>query len=635
MIGRLRRIPRRLDGSETRRGTLTVWYLVSALAVLLIPTPLRLGAPWWTLPPEVLLQSWVWAASFLGFAFVLTAMATRARGVSSLGALALGAAWALSTYTFLALQTTAYFSGWVVVLSTSLGFSLGVLPYYLGRRLRFAPGVLAVSTALVAGVSGHRMPPREHMVETVTYPTSLYTVSQTTFRNVVDSGPVRGGGIEAIGESFVLVTGDGRFYSLAWDSIGTNLRVHRLPLTAPLNRAAYLAYDPTPPSNRLRVTDLVLDTSATPPKVYVAHEYWKAEERCFTIRISTAPLPEPSVQPDAPPAWRTVFETHPCLPHFNDWETGGRLAWTESRSLLLTVGDVGLDGVGEPLAASQDTSNSYGKILLIHPTGTSEIFSIGHRNPQGLVIATDGQIWSTEHGPQGGDEVNLIRRGGNYGWPLATYGTEYGHDYWPLAPDGRNHGEYREPMYVFATGVAPSNLIQVHQTQFPRWSGDFLVGSLGGLTLFRMRTRDTQVTLLEPIQINRRIRDLAEGKDGRIILWTGQRDVIVLARARGGEAERAVQSCRRCHGLDLNGTVAGPSLRGLFDRNIATAPGFSYSLALRRLGGRWTDKGLDSFLRDPETFAPGSSMAFSIPDSLVRRAVIEYLKKGGSGSVGR
>jgi cytochrome c len=111
--------------------------------------------------------------------------------------------------------------------------------------------------------------------------------------------------------------------------------------------------------------------------------------------------------------------------------------------------------------------------------------------------------------------------------------------------------------------------------------------------------------------------------------------VIVLARARGGEAERAVQSCRRCHGLDLNGTVAGPSLRGLFDRNIATAPGFSYSLALRRLGGRWTDKGLDSFLRDPETFAPGSSMAFSIPDSLVRRAVIEYLKKGGSGSVGR
>jgi len=90
---------------------------------------------------------------------------------------------------------------------------------------------------------------------------------------------------------------------------------------------------------------------------------------------------------------------------------------------------------------------SYGKTILIHlDDGTSEIYSLGHRNPQGLYVTPEGAIWSTEHGPQGGDELNLIVRGANYGWPLVTYGTDYGSAAWPLSHVQGRHDGYQQPI---------------------------------------------------------------------------------------------------------------------------------------------------------------------------------------------
>ncbi len=102
------------------------------------------------------------------------------------------------------------------------------------------------------------------------------------------------------------------------------------------------------------------------------------------------------------------------------------VALDDSR-ILLALGHHGFDGLDSPLIVSQDTAYDMGKTILLDVrTGHTRQYSLGHRNPQSLHLASDGSIWLTEHGPQGGDELNLLADSANYGWPYETYGTQYG-----------------------------------------------------------------------------------------------------------------------------------------------------------------------------------------------------------------
>ena len=164
-------------------------------------------------------------------------------------------------------------------------------------------------------------------------------------------------------------------------------------------------------------------------------------------------------------------------------------------------------------------------------------FSIGHRNQQGLAIDTQGRIWSTEHGPEGGDELNLIVDGGNYGWPLASYGAEYGTDNWPFAVNAKNHGEYREPAHAFVPSIGVSQLIQITSMYLPRWTDDLLVSSLQAGRLFRVRVSGERVIYAESIDLSMRIRDLVEARDGRIVLWNDDGQMATLALAPPGKVD--------------------------------------------------------------------------------------------------
>jgi len=211
---------------------------------------------------------------------------------------------------------------------------------------------------------------------------------------------------------------------------------------------------------------------------------------------------------------------------------GGRLALDGQGRLLLSVGDYGFEGLNDKPAYPQLPDVSYGKILLLDMAGGAAPFSLGHRNPQGLFVDNQGRVWSTEHGPEGGDELNLVVRGGNYGWPLATYGTAYDSDVWPLATDPGSHGRFREPAEAFVPSVGISQLLQVGSKYLPRWAGDLLVSSLQAATLFRVHLAGDRVVYTERLDVSTRVRDIAEGQDGRILIWNDNGEVASLTLAR-------------------------------------------------------------------------------------------------------
>ena len=366
---------------------------------------------------------------------------------------------------------------------------------------------------------------------------AFYNFTLTTYAGLVPP-PDRqraGGSLTPLGEGFLLVTAAGEFYRLSWAPGADTLQAEKMSLAAPFNRAEMLAASSAELAAPFRITDLLVDERGSEARVYVAHHHWNKDGNCVTLRVSSAAWPGSS---DAAPEWTTLFDSRPCLIVGDTWATGeaadrggGRLAFSRG-GLLLSVGDYGFEGLNDKPAYPQLPEVSYGKILLLDMAGSAATFSLGHRNPQGLFVDSQGRVWSTEHGPEGGDELNLVVRGGNYGWPFATYGTAYDSDVWPLAKDPGSHGQFREPAEAFVPAVGISQLLQVGSKYLPRWAGDLLVSSLQAATLFRVHVAGDRVIYTERLDVATRVRDIAEGQDGRIVLWNDNGEVASLTLAR-------------------------------------------------------------------------------------------------------
>jgi hypothetical protein len=267
-------------------------------------------------------------------------------------------------------------------------------------------------------------------------------------------------------------------------------------------------------------------------RLLASFHHWDPGRRCFTLRLAQAELPAALERASATVRWRMLYQTHPCLPikpvgwPFAGHEAGGRIEPLPDGRILLSVGDHEFDGV-HAHAMAMDSTASYGKTIAIDPaTGEARTFTDGHRNPQGLFV--DGsRIWETEHGPVGGDELNLLREGGTYGWPRVSYGTIGGGYLWH---EGAHPGFLR-PVFAWVPSIGVSQVIVLHGRGFPRWRGDLLVSSLRAATLFRLRVEEGRVILAEPIPIGQRIRDLTEAPDGSVVLVL-ETDRLLVLRAK-------------------------------------------------------------------------------------------------------
>jgi cytochrome c2 len=618
---------RQLPNDRHGRVLWWMWYGLSLLLVVLAPPQLWDSVPFWKVPLGGLSQALLAGATFLALVVWLETRAATAAGVSFLSGVIAAAVCYGAAYTiFAVVRPDMAHSRAQFAISAALGITLAFVPYMLATKLRVIR--IATLAALVTGVVvlGHRpaltgAPVRESLT------TALAPISKSRYLNLLPPVTMgRGGAIEPYRESFVIVTADGDFYMLERSS-GDAPVARRLPLALGRDRVVGNGR-----AGDHRVLDFKIDATGTPARVFVSSQEFNPAGQCFTIRVSVAIFDPTGQQPTAEDAWTRIFESAPCVaekaPSFAYLESGGRLAFLGNQ-LLLTLGDFGMGHAVQP-APNQSDESPYGKVLLLDPSGGYQIFTKGHRNPQGLLVDADGRVWLTEHGAQGGDELNLLQRGSNYGYPLATYGTDYGRYIWTLAPSQHDHGVHAEPVHAFVPSIAISNLIRIEGDMFAAWKDDLLIASLHRSHLYRVRLRDDRVIYVEPIFVGVRIRDLAEGGDGRIVLWTDAGRIVELTYGASEPSGVMVFTrCQHCHEATPGASSFGPSIRDIVGADIAREQGYDYSAALRQLEGRWTEERLDAFLKDPDAFAPGSNMsAGQVPDAGERRALIEFLRTG-------
>ena len=196
---------------------------------------------------------------------------------------------------------------------------------------------------------------------------------------------------------------------------------------------------------------------------------------------------------------------------------GGRLVFLPDGTLLLTIGEgfdfrdqaqqLGSD-LGKIVRLDRDGRPAAGNPLADSSGARPEIYSYGHRNPQGLLVdPRDGTVWEHEHGPKGGDEINRIRAGLNYGWPLTTFGVDYSGE---LVSSKQRAKGIEAPVTVWVPSIAPSGFALYLGDAFPEWHGDFFVGALAERSLHRVRLRGGDVVLQETMlrELKARIRDV-------------------------------------------------------------------------------------------------------------------------------
>jgi len=211
---------------------------------------------------------------------------------------------------------------------------------------------------------------------------------------------------------------------------------------------------------------------------------------------------------------------------------GGRMAFLPDGTLLLTTGD----GFNYREAA-QDIDSGLGKVLRMSDDGSAApgnpfpgspyVYSYGHRNPQGLAVSQFGEVWLHEHGPRGGDELNRIEPGRNYGWPAITYGIDYSGAV--ISPYTEWEG-MEQPQHYWVPSIAPSGLAIYEADLFPEWRGNLFIGALVNHEVRRLVVSADRVDREEPVfsELAARIRDVRVGPQGALFILTPDRVVKIV-----------------------------------------------------------------------------------------------------------
>ena len=360
------------------------------------------------------------------------------------------------------------------------------------------------------------------------------------------------GGIGSIGEKIYYISGDSEFFQLKKNKKKQN-KYDFIPLSLKKidnNKDKFLEKNASVLGGKrawayFGVKDILFEKfkSFENKVLLISSTDYNEEKDCYTMSLYLSKITDENVLKIS--NWEKIFSSNKCLPitltkkpNFAAASAGGRIVKLDDENILLTIGDFYADGVNGPML-SQDLNNDYGKILKINISNKKhEIFSYGHRNPQGLYIDKNKNIFSTEHGPRGGDELKLIKKGNNYGWPYATFGTNY-NSYnaykddsiisknkskrvWPIDKTNNTHNNSTKPIFSWGNTFGASNLIVYENDYFKKWNKNIIVSSLAAkqLTRFIYDYESNSIHYSENIPIGKRIRDILLLNNGNIVLLT-------------------------------------------------------------------------------------------------------------------
>lgn len=415
-----------------------------------------------------------------------------------------------------------------------------------------------------------------------------------------------------------------------------------------------------------RVSDILITKSDTTKWLYVTHHVFKGEDT-FCNQISRIRLTSNNGIPEFEGDWENVYEVKPCRVvseedyGFAGHMTGGRMYKETDNSLLFTVGDWGM-GQFEPENYPDGHREDWSSLLRINvDTNTAEIVSTGFRNAQGLNVDEYGRIWSTEHGPQGGDEINLVKPGVDYGWPHVSTGMHYADNYSPrnditMSTLQGHHDGYEKPVLSFMPSIGISQILPIASDNavFELWRGDLLVASMRAESLYRIRLDNERAVTSEKIHIGKRMRDLIALRDGHLVTLTDDNSIIIFSdpethtplasKMSGYTAINAMEAkvyassgdewrrdmfrwrCGSCHRVDGK-TNVGPALNGVVGRKIGHLEGYPFSPELAESNDKWTEERLFKFVNSPAAagFEDSAMPAIKATEHEIK-GIIDYLK---------
>ncbi len=365
---------------------------------------------------------------------------------------------------------------------------------------------------------------------------------------------------------------------------------------------------------------------------------------------------------------KEIFNTSPPAP------TGGpnitRIQFLSDKSLVAAVGSSGQHAYG----MVQRLDGDIGKIIRIYRDGTipddnalavknpnakPELWATGLRSVGGLTLDDNNQLWAVEMGPQGGDELNLIEAGGNYGFPLISWGFDYSGR---ALSERQSAAGFVDPIVTWSPSISPYGITYYQGEVFPNWKGDLFMGVLGDQTILRMRIRNNKLIEQQNLlpNLNERIRSVETGPDGFIYAVTDsskgkiirirpgkpsekdlenvskpfpmptnsdigerlkqhgvmQNEETMLALQAAYDPERAEfiykQNCVSCHSLKASAeSNIGPHLEAIAGRRSGTLPNYNYSSAMKvnnRTSIIWDSRTIAAFITNPQAIFPGTKM---------------------------
>ena len=274
--------------------------------------------------------------------------------------------------------------------------------------------------------------------------------------------------------------------------------------------------------SRFAITDVaVLTQTADTAQLLISYPRFNSARRCVAV-VVYAYQANFGAQPFLKRG-KMWFQSSPCVAISAVQHAAGRMERIDAKSAYLTIGDLGYPEIGD-----KTKRGTLGTVMKISAKKVTQI-STGHRNAQGiLLIGKD--LYTSEHGPRGGDELNLIQQGIDYGWPTVTYGERYSPGDYVSPTNPESHNGFRKPLTYWVPSVAPTELIQLPAAStWGQWSSSIVMGTLREQALIFIQMKNKRVVgQMQTVNVDERIRDLEITKDGSIIATTDSGRLLII-----------------------------------------------------------------------------------------------------------